>query len=163
MFMRTLLLPPLLAACATAPVPLPPVKSEVRPVVAHDNIQGRWTIAAVNGKPTEGLWIELGGEGLGTVTTTGGEVFVASPQPRTKSHLGCNEWYPNGWMRNGDKLIVGREMSIRTERGCDPETMAIDDAAYAILTMTMTMEYQPPDRLRLINEKGTLELVREKR
>jgi hypothetical protein len=37
--------------------------------------------------------------------------------------------------------------------------MALDDEAYAILNQAMTMELTPPNRLRLINEKGTLDLV----
>ena len=51
-------------------------------------------------------------------------------------------------------------MSFRTERGCDAGTMALDEGAYAILNETMTMELTPPSHLRLINEKGSLDLVR---
>jgi len=51
-------------------------------------------------------------------------------------------------------------MSLRTERGCDAATMALDEEAYAILRATTTMEFAPPNRLRLINESGSLELVR---
>ena len=131
----------------------------VRPVVAHDSLKGRWTITAVNGRKVTGPWLELGGEGLGTVTKKGNAIFVASPQPRTKAYLGCNDWHPNGWTRNGDKLTLGREMSHRTERGCDAATVALDDEAYAILHKTMTMEFTPPNRLRLVNDNGTLDLV----
>ncbi|MFL6740829.1 MAG: hypothetical protein ACJ8FG_04385 [Sphingomicrobium sp.] len=132
----------------------------VRPVVATDKLQGRWAIVAVNGKRTSGLWLDLGGEGLGTVTGSGNAIFVASPEPRTRAFLGCNDWRPNGWTRNGDKLTLGTEMSSRTERGCDAARMALDDEAYAILHRTMTMELTPLNRLRLINEKGTVDLVR---
>ncbi len=166
MFLRALLLPLALEACVggLAPPPLPNTFStDVRPVVATDNLQGRWAISSVNGNRTDGLWIELGGEGLGIVSNTGNGYLVGSPQPRTRAFLGCNDWHPNGWTRNGDKLILGREMSSRTERGCDVETMAVDDEAYAVLILAMTMEFQPPNRLRLINEKGTLDLVRSER
>lgn len=149
-----------LAACASGPVSLPPPDAEVRPVVATDSLQGRWTITAVNGRPSGNLWLDLGGEGLATITTVKDAVFVASPQPPTRAHLGCNDWYPSGWTRNGDKLTLGREMSHRTERGCDAATIALEVEAYAILNKTMTMEFIPPDRLRLVNENGTLELVR---
>ena len=94
------------------------------------------------------------------MTTAENGIFVASPQPQTRAFLGCNEWHPSGWTRNGDKLTLGTEMSHRTERGCNAATMALDDAAYAILKETMTMEFTPPNRLRLINTAGTLELVR---
>lgn len=137
------------------------VVQEVRPVVANDNLQGRWTITEVNGKQANGPWLDLGGEGLATITKKGNGIFVASPQPETRAFLGCNDWHPSGWTRNGDKLTLGREMSRRTERGCDDATMALDDEAHAILNETMTMEFTPPNGLRLINEKGTLELLRD--
>ena len=114
----------------------------------------------VDAGPANGLWLELGAEGLGSVTRTGNGLLVGSPQPRTRAFLGCNDWHPNGWTRNGDKLTLGREMSFRTERGCDAATMALDDKAFAILNLTMTMEFTPPDQLRLVNEIGTLDLVR---
>ena len=155
-------LPFALAACAQSPGSLPPPEAEVRPVTAKDSLQGRWTIVAIDGRRTGHLWIEFGGEGLGTVTQTDRGIMVGSPQPRTRAYLGCNDWHPNGWARNGDKLTFGVEMSFRTERGCDPATMALEDRAYAILSKTMTMELTPPNRLRLINESGTLELIRTK-
>ena len=160
MFRFALLLPVALGACAPAPIAAAPSASEVRSVVAEDNLQGRWTIAAVNGRQVRGLWLELGGEGPGTVTKTANGIFVTSPQPRTRAFLGCNEWHLNGWTRNGDKLSLGREMSHRTERGCDAATMALDDAAYAILNETLTMEITPPHHVRLVNEHGTLDVVR---
>lgn len=154
------LMPFAVGGCATTPIASSPPLTEVRPVVAQDNLQGRWTITAVNRRQVSGLWLELGREGLGTVTKTGNGIFVGSPQPLTRAYLGCNDWHPNGWTRNGDKLNFGIEMSPRTERGCDAATMALDDEAYAILSQTMTMELTPPRRLRLINENGTLDLVR---
>lgn len=155
-----LFMPVAVGACAAGPIaPVSPLP-EVRPVVARDDLRGRWAITAVDGRKVAGLWLELGGEGLGTVAREGDALYVASPQPPTQAYLGCNHWYPNGWSRNGDKLTLGREMSRRTERGCDEATQAVDDAAYGILVQGMTMELTPPNRLRLINEKGTLDLVR---
>ena len=154
-----LILPAVLAACWTGKAPLPPTQADVRPIVAQDDLRGRWTITRVNGRQANGLWFEFGGEGPATITKTKNAVFVASPQPPTRAYLGCNDWHPSGWTRNGDKLTLGVEMSRRTERGCDPDRMALDDEAYAILTKTMTMEFTPPSRLLLINDNGTLELV----
>lgn len=156
-----LLLPSFLSACATASVLPASSAVEVRPVVADDDLRGRWTITAVNERQVSGLWLELGGEGPGTVTKTENGIFVTSPQPRTRAFLGCNDWQPNGWTRNGDKLTFGIEVSRRTERGCDPASMALEGEAYAVLTTPITMELTPPNRLRLINEKGTLDLVRD--
>ena len=152
------LIPP---ACSTDNVPASTTRAEVRPVIATDSLQGRWTITAVNGRQSSGLWLDLGAEGLATVTKRGSSILVESPSPPSRAFLGCNDWQPSGWTRNGDKLTLGREMSHRTERGCDAATMALDEDAYSILHETMTMELIPPDRLRLINEKGTLELVRD--
>lgn len=161
MIRLALLLPLALAACASDPVSIPPPDAEVRPVVGKDSLQGHWTITAVNGLQSNRLWLKLGGEGLGTITKTGNAIFVGSPEPRTRAYLGCNDLHLNGWTRNGDKLTLGVEMSRMTERGCDPATEALETQAHAILRKTMTMEFTPPNRLRLINENGTLELVRE--
>lgn len=140
---------------------VPPPAPEVRPVVAQDNLQGRWSIAAVNGRVVNGPWILFGGEGLGTATHTGGGILINSPQPPTRAYLGCNDLGLNGWVRNGDKLVLGTDHSMKTERGCNATTMALEEQVHAILGKTMTMELTPPDRLRLINEIGTLDLLRE--
>lgn len=154
------LLPFALAACATGPAPPPPPVEEVRPAIATDSLQGHWTITAVNGRQSNNLWLELGGEGLGTVTRTESGMLVGSPLPRTRAYLGCNDLRLNGWARNGGKLTLGMEMSFMTERGCDPATMALEDEALKVLRKSMTMEFTPPNHLRLINEDGTLDLVR---
>ena len=148
-------------ACSTVPVPLAPSQADVRPAIPKHDLRGRWTITSVNGRQSRGLWLELGAEGLATVTTTKGAIFVASPQPPTQAFLGCNNWYPSGWTRTGAKLILGTEMSRRTERGCDATTMAVDDEAYAILHKSMTMEFTSAYCLGLANEHGTLQLGRE--
>ena len=160
MIRLALLLPLALAACASDPVSLPPPVAEVRPVVVKDSLQGPWTVTAVNGKPSNGLWLNLGGEGLATVTKTDSGVFIGSPQPPTRAYLGCNTLHLNGWTRNGDKLTLGTDYAPMTQRGCDPATMALETQAYTILVKTMTVEFTPPSRLRLINENGTVELVR---
>jgi heat shock protein HslJ len=160
MIRLVLILPLALAACSTDKVGLPPTQTDVRPIIAKDDLRGRWTITSVNGRQGNGLWLELGGEGPGTVTKTENGLLVGSPLPRTRAYLGCNDFRPNGWTRNGDKLTLGIEMSFMTERGCDPATMALEGEAHAILRKTMTMEFTPPNRLRLVNENGTLELVR---
>ena len=162
-----LLLPLAVAACTVrADIPPPhaaagrPVAEEVRPTFTLD-LRGRWTITEVNGRPESSLWLELGGEGVATITTRGSAIYVGSPQPPTRAYLGCNWWDPSGWTREGDQLILGREMSRRTERGCDEATEALDDETYAILTQPMMMEYIQPNRLRLTNQNGTLELARK--
>lgn len=157
------LLPFALMACATAPRRLPLPDTEVRPVVAKDNLRGRWTIVAVNGERAGRLWLELGGEGPATVTSKDGRILIGSPQPRTQAFLGCNTLHLNGWTRNGDKLLPGSDYAFTTERGCDPATMTRETQAHAILIKPMTMELTPPGRLRLINEYGTLDLVRSGR
>lgn len=149
-----------LVSCASGPTPIPPPEAEVRPVVAQDHLQGRWTVTAVSGRSSSGPWLELGGEGPVTITKSERGTLVGSPQPPTKAYLGCNNLYLNGWTRNGDKLTLGIEYSRKTERGCDDATMAAEERIHAILRKAMTMELTPPDRMRLINEHGTLDLVR---
>lgn len=108
------------------------------------------------------MWLELGGEGLATITRKGSAIYVGSPQPPTEAYLGCNWWRPSGWTREGDRLLLGIEMSTRTERGCDAATEALDDEAYAILIKPMRMEFTSPNHLHLANASGTLELVRKR-
>jgi heat shock protein HslJ len=146
-----------LAACSTGETP---AHVDARPMVAREQLQGRWAIISVDGRASGGLWLEFGGEGLATITSRQNAIFVALPQPRTRAFLGCNNWYPSGWTPSGDKLILGVAMSHRTERGCDADRMVVDDKAYAILRRPMTMESTSRNRLRLTNEKGELELVR---
>lgn len=162
-----LLLPLTVAACTVRADTAPPSAAAARPEVLKvrptptPELRGRWIVTQVNGRPEAGLWLELGGEGVATITRSGSAIYVGSPQPPTEAFLGCNLWRPSGWTREGGKLILGREMSTRTERGCDEASEALDDEAYAILTKPMTMEFIPPNRLRLRNETGSLELVRK--
>jgi heat shock protein HslJ len=169
-------LPLALAACASHPAPLPPpfdaahasqaealAPHEVRSVVQQDSLQGRWTITQVNGRKVSGLWLDLGGEGSGAVAKRpDGGMNMESPQPQTSAFLGCNDLRLSGWSRNGDKLFVGSAWSTMTERGCSPAIMATEDQTQFILRVPMTMELTSPDRLRLVNEAGTLDLVRQR-
>lgn len=140
-----LLLPLALAACASGPVPLPPPDAEVRPVTAKDVLAGRWDIVSVNGRASPGLWLELGEAG-----------------GATDANLGCNMHRAGGWSRNGDKLFLTAPLT-GTEMAClDPQRSAAETQALAVLRLAMTMELTPPDALRLINEAGTLDLVRKK-
>jgi hypothetical protein len=158
------LLPLALAACATRADKPPPPATVVMPVAARPttalDLRGRWTVTALSGRPVTGLWLEIGGEGLARITQQGNAIFVGSPQPTTRTFLGCNWWNRSGWTREGDRLVFGREMSRRTEMGCDAARAAIDAEAYAIVTRPMTMAFLPPDRLSLSNTSGTLDLVR---
>ncbi|WP_300974192.1 META domain-containing protein [Sphingomonas sp. LHG3406-1] len=133
-----LLLPLLLAACASGPVPLPPPDADVRPVVQKDNLDGRWTIAALNGRAISGMSVEFTG-------------------PSMRVALACNGGAAT-ITRNGDKLFL-QQLAL-TERGCEPERMQVDEQAAAVLRQPMTMELTPPDRLRLINAGGIIDLVR---
>jgi len=144
-----------LAACTATPPPLPPPDVQVRPVTARDNLKGRWVIAQVDGRGVEGLWLELGGEGL---ATSGGQ--ARAPTAPSRAYLGCNTWYLQGWTRNGDKLMLGTQGSSMTEIGCETARMATETRVAAILGEAATMELTPPSRLRLINGLGTLDLVR---
>jgi heat shock protein HslJ len=129
----------LLAACASGPPPLLPPEMNVRPVVQKDNLDGRWTIAALNGQPMTGLMLEFAGTTL-------------------SARLACNGG--SGTIsRNGDKLMLDRLMM--TERACTPDIQRIDDLAGAVLRLPMTMELTPPNRLRLVNESGSIDLIRQ--
>ena len=160
MLRLTLMLAVALVSCSAVDAPPPITWSGVLPIFASDHLQGRWTISSVNGRPSSGLWLELGGAGFAKITTTKAAVFVRSPQPPTRAYLGCNDWFPSGWTSNGNKLTLGLEMSHRTERGYDYAREALDSEAYATLSKTMTIEFTSSSRLRLTNDKGVLELFR---
>jgi heat shock protein HslJ len=129
-----------LAACASGPLPLPPPDADVRPVVARDVLDGQWAIAAVNGRPLSGLSLTLSGKSA-------------------RYQLACNSGFA-AVSRNGDKLFLAN--TVLTEMGCEPARIQLDSDAIDILRFPMTMELTPPDRLRLINEAGTLDLVRQR-
>jgi hypothetical protein len=153
------LLPLLLAACVSTPAPLPPPDAEVRPVVQKDRLEGRWMITAVNGQAVQGYWLEFGAEGPVREEPYRDGTLIRPPTPQTRAHIGANDWSSMGWVRIGDKLrIVG---GMQTERGfSDPVLAAQEEQAGRILRLPMTMEITPPTSLRLINEAGTLDLVR---
>lgn len=135
---------------------------KVLSVVQQDLLQGRWTIKELNGQAVGGLILELGGEGAGAVEKRSGGLNTVSPQPPINAYLGCNHLRLSGWSRNGDKLSVGTAWSTIRKRGCDPSVMAVEDRTQAILRLPMNMELITPDRLRLVSEAGTLDLVRWK-
>ncbi len=129
-----------LVACASAPPALPSPDAGVRPVVARDNLDGEWKLVRLNDQPYDG------------------SLTFAGPSVRFRF---CNTG-SGRLSRNGDKLIVGAPFQM-TEMACvDPLVPGRDREAeaLAVLRLPMTMELTPPDRLRLVNEAGSLDLVR---
>ena len=152
-----------LTACVSVPsiAPAAQLQKEVRPAVVSDNIRGRWSILSVNGQEASRAWLEFGAEGPPVVAQRpDGGFNIGVPGVPTTAFLGCNWLHLNGWTRNGDKLALGINGAFRTERGCDERIMAQEEHADAILRLPVTMELTPPGRLRLVNENGTLDLVR---
>lgn len=109
-------------------------------MVTKDNLDGRWTIAAVNGRALSGV----------SLTLQGGAAAY---------RLACNSG-AGKVSRNGDKLFLTD--AALTEMACDAGRMQIDSEVINVLRVAMTMELTPPDRLRLVNEAGTLDLVRHR-
>ena len=140
--MKALLLTALLAlsGCASAAAPMlaGPPELQTRPVTAADRIDGRWTIKAVNGQEVGGLWLELA-------------------NTQATYQLGCNSG-GGDLSRNGDKLFIDK--ALLTQRGCDAARLAVEEQAIKVIRAAMTMEFTEPDRLRLVNEWGTIDLVR---
>ena len=135
-----LLLPLALAACTSGPEPLPPPDAEVRPVVASDRLDGTWTVRAINGQEAANTSVTLGGDSL-------------------TLRLPCNRG-SGRFSRNGDKMFVTAPLAV-TEMVClDPGAAAAEEQMLRIVALPMTMELSPPASLRLVNEAGTLDLVR---
>lgn len=164
MKVSALLLPVALTACASV-ASIPPAadqQEEVRPAVTSDDLRGRWSILSVNGQAASGAWLELGAKGPPVVARRpDGGFNIGVPGAPTTAYLGCNWLRLNGWTRNGDKLALGINGATRTERGCDERIMAQEEQGYAIFRLPVTMELTPPGRLRLVNENGSVDLIRE--
>lgn len=124
-----------------------------------DNLEGRWIIIRVNDTTTSNAYIEFGKQALGTIVERGSSSHILSPQPPTRARLGCNEWSLNGWDIEGGTLKLGVEGSLMTERGCDSDTMAIEEQAYKILSRATTIERRE-DIVILHNEIGGVTLQR---
>ena len=143
--MKALLLAvPLLSAACTAPAPVNSnaPAAVVRPVTAADPLEGRWTITAINGGQVgRGLHLELGAV-------------------EARAELGCNSLRTGGWSRSGDRLFLKEPLGI-TERGCEGPVMQLERQAFAVLRAAMVMELTEPNRLRLVNEHGTIDLVKD--
>ena len=105
--------------------------------------------------------MEFGAEGPPVVVQRpDGGFNIGVPGAPTTAFLGCNWLRLNGWTRNGDKLVLGINGASQTERGCDERIMVQEEQSYAILRLPMTVELTAPGRVRLVNEKGTVDLVR---
>lgn len=109
-------------------------------MVASDVLDGHWSITAVNGRGLSGPSLVLEGSAA-------------------RYRLACNSG-SGAVSRNGDKLFLSD--AALTEMACEPSRMQAEAEMIAILRLPMTMELTPPDRLRLVNEAGTLDLVRRK-
>ena len=142
----TLLVPLALAACATWTLPEPsssvnltaPTATTSRPIVITDVVKGRWTFVALNSRPVSGPWLEFDrGSARYRLACNGGVGIV---------------------VQTGDKLSINP--ASLTEMGCDQARHQIDEEAVAVLRGAMTMKFTPPDRLRLSNRSGTIDLVR---
>lgn len=109
------------------------------------NLAGRWQVIAVNGRPL-----------------TGTAEIAAT---RSIVNFGCND-LRGAYRQDGERLIAIMPMST-TERGCvkadggEPtEAAQHEDEGFRIATRNMQITFHGPDRVRLSNEAGTIELTR---
>ena len=122
------------ASCAQATKPLPVIPTLV----------GDWVVVSVNGKPSRG---------------------AASITPQVYSfNFGCNRGRGNARVE-GNRLVVVMPMSV-TEMGCvNPDgspasSMLNEDAGFRIVSRHSTATFYGADRVRLANEAGTIDLIR---
>ncbi len=125
-----------LAACAHSAPPPPPAPAP--------NIMGEWRVLAVNGRPTTGS--------------------AKITPPIFAIDFGCN-WGRSGFRVEPSALVPVGPMST-TERGCvnaqdDPtDAMRHEDEGFRIAHRRMQVTFYWPDRVRLTNEAGTIDLGR---
>ena len=101
----------------------------------------RWTVTAINDRPTAG--------GKGFVLTFFNGVVAG--------RFGCNS-FQGAFSNNGDHLTV--EQLVATEMACGTPAIDFEREGLAILDSNLRME-RVEGRLRLVSEAGTIDLVPE--
>lgn len=126
-----------LAACAQTAPP---------PTLTHPpSIEGEWRVLAVNGRPTSGS--------------------ARIVPPIFAINFGCNSGR-SGYRIEPSALVPVGPMGT-TERGCVTEqdaptdAMRYEDEGFRIAHRRMQVTFYGPDRARLSNEAGTIELARQ--
>ena len=115
--------------------PLPPVSSLPAPPLDRT----RWTVVAINGRPTP----------------PAGDYFVEFDAGRLSAKFGCNG-IGAGYTQTGSTLDAGA--IIATKMAC-PD-MSWENQGVAVLDQVMQVDALAPNRLRLSSSAGTIELQR---
>ena len=111
---------------------------------AFPSLMGRWRVISLNGRAVAGS---------ADITAT-----------RSIINFGCNDLY-GAYRQEGEKLIVIPPVST-TERGCvteggaPTEPVQHEDEGFRVAARNMQVTFFGPDRVRLSNEAGTIELMR---
>ena len=127
----------LVAACTQAMPPTPAA-------VPGPGLPGEWRVLAVNGRPTSGS--------------------AKIAPPIFTIDFGCN-WGRGGSRIEGSALIPVMPMAV-TERACmnldgtPAASMQHEDEGFRIASRPMQFTFHGPDRVRLSNEAGTIDLER---
>jgi heat shock protein HslJ len=109
---------------------------------AFPSLMGRWRVLSVNGRPVVG------------------SAHMATD--RSILNFGCNDLL-GAYRQDGERLVVIPPIST-TERGCvtnegSPTEAALhEDEGFRIAARHMRVTFFGPDRVRLSNEAGTIEL-----
>ena len=126
-----------LAACAQA---IPPAS----PPLAAASVEGKWQVVAVNGRPTPGS--------------------ITIEPPLLRANFGCNDGRGSARIE-GNRLVIVMAMAV-TERGCmnldggPADSMLHEAEGFRIASRAMQVTSYGPDRVRLSNAAGTIDLVR---
>ena len=109
------------------------------------SLAGRWRVVALNGRPV-----------------AGSAEFEA---PRVRISFGCNDGR-GAYRQDGDTIVLTAGMAV-TERACmvvddggPSDAMQHEDEGFRIASRTMRILWFGPDRVRLSNEAGTIDLAR---
>jgi heat shock protein HslJ len=111
---------------------------------AFPSLIGRWRIITVNGRAV-----------TGTADIAAGRSIIS---------FGCNH-LRGAYRQEGERLLAIMPMGT-TERGCmtpdgaPSEAMQREDEGFRIATRNMQVTFHGPDRVRLSNEAGTIDLAR---
>lgn len=128
-----------LSACVQAAAPARPAATEAR-------LDGEWRVATLDGVAVAGLRSDA--------RFANGAFTIA---------FGCNT------LRGGYRLEPGRLVPVypmgATEIACGaagdgPDPMAMEQRGFAIVGRPMRITFEGPNRVRLANEAGSIELMR---
>ncbi len=104
-----------------------------------------------------GRWIATNFDGRQAAPGARFALVVTPTMLRTQSV--CNDVHGHYWIVERRLMPNGMQWP-RTERGCDPDGMTLEDQVFAVMFYAPVISFPAPDRLRLVSARGSIEFKR---